>query len=87
MARSKAGRTDNRDSVLMAHCNDCDLPYSKFGIDCTLPNNQWELITTFPAILLCATCIARRAKNVNGAIAIRMVIDIMPERREYAKGS
>jgi hypothetical protein len=61
---------------MKAECLDCGLPYSKFPIDTTLPNEQWELIHPEKNGLLCAQCIAQRASKIEGAVAIRAYIDI-----------
>lgn len=59
-------------------CHDCGMAYTLFGVDTTLPNNQWyDLLAKdglFIDRLLCANCIAKRAK-LNGAIAMRCVLD------------
>jgi len=73
----------------MAKCVDCDLPYGAFGLDTTLPDEQWLLIHPEEGTdLLCANCIARRAEKLEGTIAIRATIDfgcVMHESkaREY----
>ncbi len=60
----------------MVKCKDCDLPYGEFGLDTTLPDEQWLLIHPegFGG-LLCANCIARRAEKLKGAIAIRATVE------------
>lgn len=63
---------------LPAACDLCGLPYAEFGLDATLPNNQWELLACGAPLLLCANCIARRAATLPGAIALRVVIDFAP---------
>ncbi len=60
----------------MVKCEDCDLPYKEFGLDTTLPNEQWLLIHPEESTdLLCANCIARRAEKIAGTIAIRATIE------------
>ncbi len=60
----------------MAKCEDCDLPYREFGLDTTLPDEQWLLIHPEGLHgLLCANCIARRAEKLKGSIAIRATIE------------
>ena len=57
-------------------CKDCDLPYIEFGLDTTLTNEQWLMIhPEGEGGLLCANCIARRAEKLDGAIAIRAIIE------------
>ena len=57
-------------------CRDCYLPYTKFGLDTTLPDEQWLLIHPEGlGGLLCANCIARRAEKLKGSIAIRATIE------------
>lgn len=70
----------------MAKCDDCGLPYEEFGIDTTLPNNQWSLIYTEGYGLLCANCIVKRAAKIPGIIAARMILDIRPSSHEAEKG-
>ena len=57
-------------------CDDCGKPYSEFGLDTTLPNNQWSDITMDGATLLCTNCMVIRASKLPHVIAARMVIDI-----------
>lgn len=56
-------------------CIDCGIDYGDFGVDITLPNAQWTVICPEDG-LLCGTCIAKRALKIEGAIAIRAVIEI-----------
>ena len=57
-------------------CLDCSLPYVKFGLDTTLPNDHWLAIHPEGLHgLLCANCIARRAERLEGSIAIRATIE------------
>ena len=60
-----------------AVCLDCGRDYSEFGVDLTLPDDQWELIHPGVAGLLCATCIAQRADQLPGIIALRCRLDIV----------
>lgn len=57
-----------------SHCADCGARYP-FGMDITLPDDQWELINGGPNGLLCGSCIARRAAKLPAAIAIRARIE------------
>ena len=60
----------------MAKCEDCDLLYVEFGLDTTLPDEQWVIIHPEEGTdLLCANCIARRAERLEGTIAIRAIIE------------
>ncbi len=60
-----------------AACLDCGIDYSEFGVDLTLPDDQWKLIHPGVNGLLCATCIARRAAKLRGIIALRCHLDIV----------
>jgi len=63
--------------MIGANCKDCGLLYQEFGIDTTLPDNQW--LTIHPegrGGLLCANCIVKRASRLPGIIATRMVLEI-----------
>ena len=59
-------------------CKDCELPYQEFGIDTTLPDEQWLMIHPegFGG-LLCANCIVNRASHLPGIIAARMRLEII----------
>lgn len=62
---------------MVANCEDCGLPYQKFGIDATLSNEQW--LTIHPERdegLLCANCIMERASAVPSIIAARITLEI-----------
>ena len=61
-----------------ARCLDCGLPYEEHGLDLCLPLDQWSAITGEDGIyiILCGTCISRRAAKIIGANAIRAVIAI-----------
>ena len=62
----------------MCSCEDCGLPYKEFGLDMTLPNDQWLMIHPDGyGGLLCATCIARRADKIQGTIAVRAIIELV----------
>jgi len=65
---------------MKANCKDCNLPYSEFGMDTTIPNLQWSLINPEGKQgLLCANCMVRRGKRLlSGVIAARMVFEIDP---------
>lgn len=56
-------------------CMDCGKPYKEFGMDSTLPDEQWLLIHDNFDGLLCANCVVARCANLHGAIAVRMCID------------
>ena len=62
----------------IANCKDCELPYQEFGIDTTLPDDQWLMIHPegFGG-LLCANCIVNRASRLSGIIAARMRLEIV----------
>ena len=63
-------------SLSVLSCEDCGLPYDQFGLDTTLPNDQWLLIhPSGESGVLCATCIARRGHAVPGVVAVRAVFD------------
>lgn len=61
-------------------CGDCGLSYSEFAIDTTIPDLQWEAICpdSEGGGLLCANCMVKRAANLDGVIAARMVFEIVP---------
>ncbi len=60
-------------------CKDCGLAYDDYGGDTTLPNNQWSDITKKDdASILCANCMVKRASELPGFIAARMVFDFAP---------
>jgi hypothetical protein len=66
-------------------CYDCGAPYSTFGLDTTIPDEQWARL--FPGDnseavrcqkgggILCASCMVKRAARLPGAVAVRAVID------------
>ena len=63
-------------SLSVLSCEDCGLSYDQFGLDTTLPNDQWLLIhPSGEGGVLCATCIARRGHAVPGVVAVRAVFD------------
>lgn len=64
---------------VITRCDECGLPYTEFGLDVTLSNSQWQLISKGSG-LLCANCIVSRAEVIPGAIAARMVIEISPQQ-------
>jgi hypothetical protein len=41
-------------------CRDCGLPYSDFGVDLVLPDQQWKEIFPEEGGVLCANCISKR---------------------------
>lgn len=55
-------------------CADCGADYSEMGLDITLPDEQWELISNGDNIL-CGSCIAKRGWKLPGAVAIRSRIE------------
>jgi len=60
----------------IVRCEDCSKPYSDFGLDTTLPNDQWLAI--YPDGfhgLLCANCIIERASYLDKIIAVRMNLE------------
>lgn len=46
----------------IAKCEDCYLPYQNFGMDVTVPNDQWTELTGYTdgEGLLCGPCIIQR---------------------------
>ena len=69
----------------MAKCMDCELPYEEHGSDITLPNDQWEMLVPEIHGILCGRCIAVRASNLPGSIAIRAHIDFGDDLSEHIK--
>ncbi len=63
----------------MADCMDCGLDYEDFGLDMTLPREQWLLIHPADGGLLCANCMVRRAGMLDGAIAMRAEIELVTD--------
>lgn len=61
---------------MKAKCIDCGLTYEEFGLDMTLPNEQWLMIHPDEDGILCANCIVKRAGKLEGSIAVRAKIDI-----------
>ena len=57
-------------------CIDCGLPYSEFGLDMTLPNEQWLMIHPEGDGILCANCMVKRAAKLEGSIAVRAKIEM-----------
>lgn len=70
----------NDEVMLKARCQDCGLDYSQFGLDFSLPNDQWDMLNGSPDGLLCATCICRRAASLDDAIALRVMVEFKNER-------
>ena len=70
-------------------CGDCSKPYP-FGLDVTLPNDQWSLIMGQPESkddpggVLCVNCILVRAEKLPGVVAARMWLD-QPDNGENHK--
>jgi hypothetical protein len=50
-------------------CDDCGLRYSSFGVDAVLSNKQWKIVSgrSDGGGMLCANCIAKRAKSLGCA--------------------
>lgn len=63
-------------------CMDCGLPYASFGIDTTLPDDQWLMINRKGGFngLLCANCMVRRASKLPGIIAARMTLEFAEKK-------
>ena len=61
-----------------AECVDCGKLYSNFGLDMTLSDEQWLLISPDREGILCASCIVKRASKLPNAIAIRAQIELAP---------
>ena len=70
---------DAKMAELMDGCLDCSLPYEEFGLDMTLPDNQWLMIHPEENGLLCANCIVKRAEKLQGSIAVRAKIALAEE--------
>ena len=62
----------------MALCKDCGLDYEEHGVDITFPHSQWNLLigNDHGGGVLCGTCIAKRASNIAGCVAIRAKLDV-----------
>lgn len=56
-------------------CLDCRKPYKSFGLDMTLPDDQWRMIHDSEGGLLCANCMVARASKLKGAVAVRAKIE------------
>ena len=70
--------TDGGEAPILSvlSCEDCGLSYDQFGLDTTLPNDQWLLIhPSGEGGVLCATCIARRGHALPGVVAVRAIFD------------
>lgn len=63
----------------VATCLDCGIPYKSFGVDVTLPDDQWQLIHPDKDGLLCGTCIARRAQKLDCVVALRAKLELRNE--------
>ena len=61
-------------------CMDCGKPYADFGLDTTLPDEQWLRIHPDDGGVLCANCIVERASKLPHVIAIRAVIEFTEEK-------
>lgn len=67
-------------SIVTAGCEDCELPYQKFGIDAVLSNEQWILIHPEGTEgLLCANCIMKRAAFLSDIIIARVTFVMAQE--------
>jgi len=60
---------------LKAECLDCGKPYSEFGLDMLLPDEQWLMIHPEKDGLLCASCIVKRASKLPAAIVVKATIE------------
>lgn len=68
------------DSAMGLSCEDCGLSYQDFGLDSTLPNDQWAMIhPTGGGGILCTNCMVNRASRLDGAVAVRMHIEFSGE--------
>ena len=61
----------------MTNCKDCNLPYDEFGLDVLFPRNQWLTINPTDSGVLCANCMIKRAKKINGAIVVHAVVEVL----------
>ncbi len=61
-----------------AKCQDCGIPYSEFGLDLVLPNQQWEILCPNGGIL-CANCICKRAIRHRGSVILAWVDNMTKE--------
>jgi hypothetical protein len=59
-------------------CEDCRLPYAEFGLDLTIPDDQWAQIMPGRGGggILCASCIVRRLADLPRAVAVRAYVEI-----------
>ena len=70
--------SEQYESAIGPSCIDCGLLYEEFGLDSTLPDEQWLMIhPEGEGGILCANCMVRRASSLAGAVAIRMYIDFV----------
>jgi hypothetical protein len=60
---------------LEAKCLDCGKSYEEFGLDVSMPDEDWKLINPKKDGLLCANCIVKRASQIEGVIVIKMQLD------------
>jgi hypothetical protein len=65
-------------SATAAKCLDCGKPYSEFGLDMILPDDQWQRIHPEKDGLLCASCIVKRASQLPNAVVVSAVIECVP---------
>lgn len=70
------------DRQLIPQCMDCQKPYEEFGLDTTLPDEQWATIHPGRDGLLCANCIVARAAKLPHAYAVRATIAYTKESSE-----
>jgi hypothetical protein len=70
----------------MIVCKDCGLPYSEFGIDLILPDQQWKEIFPEENGLLCANCITKRAEKTGAAVLLCWIDNITYGKYERLRG-
>lgn len=68
------------DFVKKVRCCDCGAIYEEMGLDITLPDDQWRKITRDGCNILCGSCIAKRAAELYGTVAIRAVIEYASDK-------
>lgn len=58
-------------------CEDCDKPYTEFGLDLVLPDSQWEEITgrSDGSVILCANCIVKRAAKLSKFTVVKAQLE------------
>ena len=53
-------------------CIDCKTPYTEFGLDLVIPDQQWEYICPGGGVL-CPNCICKRAEKLGGTVILAWV--------------